>query len=171
VTRGPVRFVATVEATTRVSCPAVRQGKARHLATPRTLVFLRRGGRVLLLEGGPSKWFAGKLNGVGGSVEAGEDVMSAALRECAEETGLRPARLDLAAVVHVAAEPVVMLFVFVGDAPSGELRESGEGRLTWLDERELSSAASRLVPDLVDLLPRLLARRAGDRPLFLATRP
>ncbi len=149
----------------------MRQGRARHLATPRTLVFLRRGGRVLLLEGGPNKWFAGKLNGVGGSVEAGEDVTSAALRECVEETGLRPAALDLAAVIHVQAAPVVMLFVFVGDAPAGEPRESDEGRLVWIREDELAAASSRLVPDLVDLLPRILARRAGDPVLSLASRP
>jgi len=149
----------------------MRQGKARHLATPRTLVFLRRARRVLLLEGGPAKWFAGKLNGVGGSVEAGEDVMSAALRECGEETGLRPARLDLAAVIHVTAEPTVLLFVFVGDAPDCDVRACDEGKLAWIDEDDLPAASARLVPDLVDLLPRLLARRAGDPPLFLATRP
>jgi len=149
----------------------MRQGTARHLATPRTLVFLRRGRRVLFLEGGPEKWFAGKLNGVGGSVEAGEDVASAALRECEEETGLRPARLDLGAVVHVDADPTVMLFVFVGDAPAGDARAGDEGALAWLDEDELVAARARLVPDLVDLLPRLLARRPGDPVIFLATRP
>lgn len=149
----------------------VRQGTARHLATPRTLVFLRRGGRVLLLEGGPRKWFAGKLNGVGGSVEAGEDVLSAARRETLEETGLAPTSLDLAAVVHVHAEPVVLLFVFVGAAPQGEVRGSDEGRLVWIDEKDLAAAKASLVPDLVDLLPRLLARQPGDAPVFLATRP
>jgi len=149
----------------------MRQGKARHLATPRTLVFLRRGGRVLLLEGGPKKWFAGLLNGVGGSVEAGEDVMSAALRECEEETGLRPAALDLAAVVHVLAEPVVLLFVFVGEAPDGEPRDSDEGKLTWIRIDELRGAAPRLVPDLVDLLPRLMTRLPDDPPLFRVARP
>ena len=149
----------------------MRQGKARHLATPRTLVFLRRGNRALLLEGGPKKWFAGLLNGVGGSVEPGEDVMSAALRECVEETGLRPAALDLAAVIHVEADPVVMLFVFVGDAPDGATRASDEGELVWMHVDELHGAGKRLVPDLVDLLPRVLARRAGDPPMFLATRP
>jgi 8-oxo-dGTP pyrophosphatase MutT (NUDIX family) len=149
----------------------MRQGRARHLATPRTLVFLRRDARVLLIEGGPTKWFAGLLNGVGGSVEPDEDVMSAALRECEEETGLRPARLDLGAVVHVSAEPVVMLFVFVGDAPPGDARAGDEGKLVWLREDEIAGAASRIVPDLVELLPRLLARRPGDRPLFLASRP
>jgi len=144
----------------------MRQGKARHLATPRTLVFLRRKSHVLLLRGGPKKWFAGLLNGVGGSVEAGEDVMKSALRECAEETGLRPESLHLAAVIHVAAEPVVMLFVFVGPAPNGETRASDEGELVWLHENEIAAAAARLVPDLVELLPRVLARPAGDPVLF-----
>jgi 8-oxo-dGTP pyrophosphatase MutT (NUDIX family) len=149
----------------------MRQGAARHLATPRTLVFLRRHGRRLFLEGGPRKWFAGQLNGVGGSVEAGEDVLAAALREATEETGLAPVSLELAAVVHVMAEPVVMLFVFTGTLPEGKLVESDEGRLLWLTDDELRFAKARLVPDLVDLLPRLDARRPGDPPLFLVTRP
>jgi 8-oxo-dGTP diphosphatase len=150
----------------------MRQGKARHIATPRTLIFLRRGTRLLLLEGGPTKWFAGLRNGVGGSVEAGEDVMSAALREVREETGLlAPTSLDLAAIVHVMADPVVMLFVFVGEAPSGELREGDEGRLVWIDEKDIASPDARLVPDLVELLPRILERRAGDAPLFVVSRP
>lgn len=144
----------------------MRQGTARHLVTPRTLVFLRRGTRWLFLEGGPTKWFAGLRNGVGGSVEADEDVLSGALRECEEETGLRPASLDLAAVVHGRAEPVVMLFVFTGIAPDGALRECGEGPLVWIDESEFGDAAARLVPDLVELLPRLAARRPGDPPLY-----
>lgn len=149
----------------------MQQGTARHLATPRTLVFLRRGGLRLFLEGGPRKWFAGRLNGVGGSVEAGEDVLTAARREVEEETGMAPASLELAAVLHVAAEPVVLLFVFTGTLPEGELRACDEGRLVWLGEDELRRAQDRLVPDLVGLLPRLDARRAGDPPLFLATRP
>jgi 8-oxo-dGTP diphosphatase len=148
-----------------------QQGQARHLATPRTLVFLRRGSRWLFLEGGPRKWFAGLRNGVGGSVEPGEDVRSAALREAEEETGRRPASLELAAVVHVMAEPVVMLFVFTGTLPDGDVTGGDEGRLVWMDERELTSAGARLVPDLVDLLPRLAARRPGDAPVFLVTRP
>jgi 8-oxo-dGTP pyrophosphatase MutT (NUDIX family) len=148
-----------------------RQGRARHLVTPRTLVLLRRDGRWLLIEGGPRKWFAGRLNGVGGSVEPGEDVIAAAQREVREETGLAPATLDLAAIVHVEAEPTVMLFVFTGDAPQGDVRASDEGRLVWLDDSALKAERARLVPDLVDLVPRIAARRPGDPPLCLASRP
>jgi 8-oxo-dGTP diphosphatase len=149
----------------------MKQGAARHLATPRTLLFLRCGRRRLFLEGGPRKWFAGRLNGVGGSVEAGEDVLAAARREAEEETGLVPTSLDLAAVIHVMAEPVVMLFVFTGVLPEGDLREGEEGRLVWLSDDELHLRSARLVTDLVDLVPRLDARRPGDPPIFLVTRP
>ena len=143
------------------------------------LLFLRhrfahaqqRSQRTLFLEGGPTKWFAGLRNGVGGSVEAGEDVLAAARRECEEETGLVPASLDLAAVVHVAAEPVVMLFVFTGDAPDGDVRDSGEGTLVWIDERDFASPQARLVPDLVTLLPQIAARRPGDPVMFRVSRP
>jgi 8-oxo-dGTP diphosphatase len=147
------------------------QGRARHVVTPRTLLFLQRDGRVLMIEGAAHKWFAGKLNGVGGSVEAGEDVLAAARREAREETGLAPVRLDLAAVVHVMAEPVVMLFVFTGELPEGEVRAGGEGRLVWLTDAQLLDPATPLVDDLRDLLPRIAALRPGDEPLFLATRP
>ena len=149
----------------------MRQGKAKLLVTPRTVIFLRRGTRWLFLEGGPTKWFAGLRNGVGGRVEPGEDVMSSARREVEEETGLSPATLELAAVVHVTAEPVVMLFVFTGSLPEGDVRESDEGKLVWIDEAQFASPGARLVPDLVELLPRLAARRPGDPPIFLATRP
>jgi len=59
---------------------------------PRTLIFLERNGHVLLIRGGPDKWFAGRYNGLGGHVEPGEDVYTAALREVQEEAGARGSR-------------------------------------------------------------------------------
>ncbi|HHH82541.1 MAG TPA: NUDIX domain-containing protein, partial [Chloroflexi bacterium] len=57
----------------------------RFTLIPRTLVFLLRGDRVLLmrLHENRGAW-AGKYNGVGGHVEAGEDPLTAAMRETAE---------------------------------------------------------------------------------------
>ena len=64
--------------------PASEQGVdfSRYMLIPRVLIFLRRGNSVLLLKGAPTKrLWAGKYNGVGGHVEAGEGILSAAQRK------------------------------------------------------------------------------------------
>lgn len=142
------------------------QGRARHLATPRTLLFLERAGQWLFIQGAPHKWWAGRLNGIGGSVEAGEDILSAALREAEEESGLLPQALELAAIVHVAAAPAVMLFIFVGTLPPGALHACDEGEFHWLSREMIAAGELPLMPDLPQLLPRLWARQAGAAPLF-----
>ena len=53
----------------------------------------------------------------------------------------------------------------------GDAVNSIEENFTDLTDDELRFAKARLVPDLVDLLPRLDARAPGDPPLFLVTRP
>lgn len=43
--------------------------------------------RVLLIEKRKPAWRAGRLNGIGGKIESGEDPLTAMAREFAEETG------------------------------------------------------------------------------------
>lgn len=50
---------------------------------------IARGDRVLFLRRGPGVFLAGKWELPGGTVEPGEDFEAAAVREVAEETGLR----------------------------------------------------------------------------------
>lgn len=142
-----------------------RQGEARFRVTPRVLLLLERDGRLLMIEGAPHKWWRGRLNGLGGSVEPGESVRAAARREAEEECGLTPDPLDLAAVLSVESDPPVLLFVFEGTLPPGEPRPSSEGRFHWIDPENLAASPAPLMPDLPLLLPRLRAR-APDEILF-----
>ena len=130
----------------------------RYTVMPRTLIFLTRGCEVLLLRGAPHKTlWAGLLNGVGGHLEPGEDVLRSACREVQEETGLLTPDLVLRGLVHVEGQPGrpgVLLFVYVGQAPAGPLAPSAEGSLEWHTIEALPR--DELVEDLPDLLPRLL---------------
>ena len=144
--------------------------RQRYQVTPRTLCFLRHGDDVLLLKGASHKriW-ANRYNGLGGHVERGEDLMAAALREVAEESGRTPRDLHLAAIVHVdGGDPLlgVLFFVFTGLADSREVRESPEGTLEWHPLADLPVA--QMAPDLPVILPRILALPPAAPPLFFS---
>ncbi|MEZ4661212.1 MAG: NUDIX domain-containing protein [Caldilineaceae bacterium] len=119
---------------------------------------------VLLLKGAPTKrLWANKYNGLGGHIEAHEDVHEAALRELREETGLTPASLALRGVVHIDTgqnaegthNPGVMMFVFCGQTDSRHVKPSAEGTPAWIPTARLADYA--LVDDLYELIPLALA--------------
>jgi 8-oxo-dGTP diphosphatase len=153
--------------------PASEQGVTydRYMAIPRTLIFLTRGdnvskNEVLLIKGAPHKrLWANRYNGIGGHIERGENVLSAASRELREETGMISPDLRLCGTITIdtGRNPGILLFVFTGTCPNGNLTGSVEGKPEWLPVDQLTSIP--LVEDLLTLLPRVLAHRE-DMPPF-----
>ena len=150
----------------------------RYPVIPRTLCFILDGDDVLLIQRSLHKrLFPGKVNGLGGHVEAGEDVLQSARRETLEESGLDVADFWLAGVVHVDGRlgqaaaladgtmPGVVVFVTVGSAPQRDVSASEEGELIWTPLADVDGL------DWVDGDPRLLRlaleARAAGRPFSL----
>lgn len=143
-------------------------GKRRYQAIPRSLIFLTSTNpqtsaqEVLLLKGAPNKrLWANRYNGLGGHIEADEDIYSAAIREVKEETGLNLEPLHLRGLVNIdtgmdesGQRPGVLMFVFVGDSERREVHTTREGAPEWIPIAELANYP--LVDDLYEVLPRAL---------------
>jgi 8-oxo-dGTP diphosphatase len=141
--------------------------RQRFTVIPRTLIFITREDRVLLLRGSPQKriW-ANKYNGIGGHIERDEDAYFAAQREVREETGLEVENLRLAGLINIDGDqPVgIMLFVFTAESRSGDPIPSEEGSLEWIARDQL--AQIDLVEDLPLILPRALDLPPNAPPFF-----
>ncbi len=147
--------------------------KVRYAAIPRSLIFVTsrhpESGQpeILLLKGAPDKrLWANKYNGIGGHIEGDEDILTGALRELEEETGLTGVELALRGVINIfvggpgdapaaSARPQgILVFVFHGETSQRSLRDSREGRLGWFPLAQLQQLP--LVDDLHQLLPLIL---------------
>jgi len=115
----------------------------RYTIIPRTAIFLRRGDLVLLLKGAPTKrLWANKYNGLGGHVESGEDLLSAAKRECERLTQI---------LLFVKSTLILLddnMYIF-------EMNVVKDFFLTLVILGFLVAIPFMLIPDLLDNLNRL----------------
>lgn len=118
--------------------------------------FLHCDGRYLFVKrSGDKSVDAGKINGIGGKLEPGENYLDCAIRETKEETGYEVADADcrLAAIVNIEGgydEDWVVCF-FVVEVPTQEVPaglHTSEGEFLWLTPEELFEQENELVDDL-----------------------
>jgi 8-oxo-dGTP diphosphatase len=84
----------------------------------------------------------GKWNGLGGKLDPGESPEECAVREIFEEAGLRVRNLQLKGFLTFplfANDEDWYVFVYVVKDFEGELIDSPEGNLRWVDDADLTS--------------------------------
>jgi 8-oxo-dGTP diphosphatase len=107
-----------------------------------TLCYVRANGQTLMMHRIKKQgdMHAGKWNGLGGKLLPGETPEQCAIREVQEESGLtliNPVWRGLLTFPAFNQNEDWYAFVFVGQHFTGELIDSAEGVLAWIDDDQL----------------------------------
>lgn len=107
-----------------------------------TLCYIRKDHKTLMVHRikKENDMHAGKWNGLGGKLEPGETPEDCAIREIREESGLEAKHMVLKGLLTFplfAKNEDWYAFVFVVDQVKGELTDSPEGVLAWVEDDRL----------------------------------
>lgn len=107
-----------------------------------TLCYVRNEGKTLMVHRikKANDMHQGKWNGLGGKLDPGETPEECARREIEEESGLRVTDLDYKGLITFPAfseEEDWYTFIFVAENFTGELIDSPEGTLAWIEDSAL----------------------------------
>lgn len=107
-----------------------------------TLCYVRQNGKTLMVHRVKKEndMHQGKWNGLGGKFEPGETPEECARREILEESGLRvtnPILKGFLTFPRFAKDEDWYAFVYLVEEFEGELIESAEGHLRWIEDDEL----------------------------------
>ena len=143
--------------------------RKKYQLVPRTLVFIKNEDKLLVIKKQKKKSFGyGKLNGVGGHIEKGEEPFEAARREIQEEAGITVGNLALAAILFIDINdtPGIQVFVFKADYEGGIIRASEEGQLAWMVREDIVNN-DKTVKDLPFLLDIVEKHKDGAPPIMV----
>jgi 8-oxo-dGTP diphosphatase len=143
--------------------------KNRYMVIPRTLVFIKKKDKYLLIKKNNKDSFGfNKFNGVGGHIEKGEEPFESALREINEETGLEIDNLELVAIVFIDtnSNPGVQVFVFKANYLRGEIINSNEGTLFWMSYSNLKNN-NEVLRDVPELIRVCRKHKKKSKPVFM----
>lgn len=123
---------------------------------------------VILIERAKKDWQINRLNLPGGSIEDGETVEAAAVRELREETSLVGMPYDARVLGDLVCNGCHVYFVYVpyhkehDGSPQFPASVSDEGLIETLDLRA-AVCDERLIPNLKIIIPLCQARVSGWR--------
>ena len=106
-----------------------------------TLLFIRQADQVLMIRKKRGLG-AGKINGPGGHIEAGETPLECAIRETEEELCITPRGVKPAAELFFHAEdadamPRIHAFVFIASDYAGQPTETAEAIPIWFNVADI----------------------------------
>jgi len=112
------------------------------MTTQGTLCFIEKDGKYLMQFKKSTKFGGGRWNAPGGKTKENESVEDGVAREILEETGLNIRSVKKQALLNFynADEFAWAVHVFTTDDFEGEIRDSEEGELKWMDKNSLPYA-------------------------------